>query len=135
MSQVDCPICLQPSTIINRHHIIPKSYGGDPGGPLLSLCENCHKAIHYTAEAEYSNKKVDYLQQPHLDNARPYIEAIKKAKDLFERTVGKEHLLKKIIVEITQNDLVKVHKRKSALGFKSLEKYLQHLIKTDIRVL
>ena len=133
MSGIICPICGQHSTIYNKHHICPKAYGGDPKGALLTLCENCHKGIHYTAEAEYSNKKSSYFQGEVLNNARPYIEAIKKAKDLFERTIGADHLLKKVIVEVPQGLLVKMHKRKSGLGFKALDKYLISLIEQDCK--
>lgn len=135
MAGVVCPICLQHCTILNSHHIIPKHLGGNPEGPLLDLCENCHKAIHYTAEAEYIGKQAIYLLPDQRSRADLYIEAIKKAKQIYEAAGGGENLLKKVTIMLPQKDLTKLHKLKADKGFSSLEKYLHSLIYNEIKKL
>lgn len=138
-----CPICKVGVLILNKHHIVPRSYGGPEDGPLLELCENCHKGIHYTAEQEFGSKAtVDkkhleiYLLPDQLKRARPYIEAIKQSKAVYIK-IGKARgtVLKKLAVDIPEDQLIKCHKRKASLGFSSLEKYLKHLIEKDIKSL
>jgi hypothetical protein len=129
-----CPICNQFSTILNKHHIVPVHLGGPRAGPLLTLCENCHKAIHYTAEGEYANTlDKDYLTPEALQRARPYIDAIKKAKCIYEQSDSSEHVLKKVMLLVSEEILAKMHKRKSSLGFKALDKYLKHLVEKDLK--
>lgn len=130
-----CPICLQQCAIMNSHHIIPKHLGGSPEGPLLDLCENCHKALHYTAETEYRGEQASFLLPAQRARAHQYVEAIKRAKQIFEAAGGGENIPRKVMLKIPQKDLTKLHKLKADKGFSSLEKYLLHLIYTEIKKL
>jgi hypothetical protein len=134
MSTKQCPICLLLVTVLNKHHVVPKCYGGLDKAPLLELCENCHKAIHYTAEDEYAgNIDKIYLLPDQLQRARPYIEAIKKAKFNYEQSPNSGHISKKVMLVVPEEVLVKMHKRKSSLGFKALDKYLRYLVEKDLK--
>ena len=133
--ELQCPICLNYFLELHAHHICPVGLGGPKDGPLLDLCSACHLSLHHQAVSEYKNKKKNYLLPDQITRARPYIDVIKKATDIYERTVDKEHILKKIMVEIEQRDLTRVHKRKASLGFKSVDEYLKYLIKVDINKL
>lgn len=132
----ECPVCLEICAILNSHHVIPRCYGGHVTNNLLvDLCENCHKAIHYTAEAEYAGKAANYLTPQQYQRALIYINAIKKAKQTYELSGGGENLPKKVQLVIPQKDLTKMHKRKSDKGHSSLEKYVLDLIYRDIKQL
>lgn len=136
MSSKKCPICLNNFLKLHGHHIVPTGYGGKKDGPLLQLCSACHLNIHGQAESEFTNNtdKV-YLLPDQLQRARPYIEAIKKAKHIYlNASVSKgEGIPKKIIIEVAESTLIKCHKRKSSLGFTSLDRYLKYLIDKDIK--
>lgn len=62
-----CWVCLKEfgasspggSTLEERHHIIPRAYGGSEG-PVVSLCCDHHTTLHQMALRMYSNK-------PHFD--------------------------------------------------------------------
>lgn len=123
-----CPICLNNTPKLQKHHIIPKEYGGPEDGPLLDVCASCHLNIHYTAEAEYNNKETNYLLPEQRQRATEFIISIKRAKDVFERSNGGKNILRKIIIELPSEDLIKLHKAKADAGFTSLQKYLHTLI-------
>ena len=129
---MSCPICLNTNLKLQKHHIIPKEYGGPEDGPLLDVCATCHLNIHYTAEAEYDNREANYLLPEQAVRAALYITAIKKAKDNFEQANGGQNILRKVIIELPTTELTKLHKAKSVAGFKSLQKYMQHLISREI---
>ena len=124
----ECPVCLNTNLKLQKHHIIPKEYGGPHEGPLLEVCATCHLNIHYTAEAEYKGVSCAYLLADQRERASRYVEAIKRAKQVFETSHGGENLNKKVMIELPQKDLVRLHKLKADRGFTSLEKYLLSLI-------
>lgn len=126
-----CPICLNPNLKLQKHHIIPKEYGGPEEGPLLDVCASCHLNIHYTAEAEYRNQTALYLLPDQRTRASIYVDAIKKAKTIFEESQGGQNIKRKVIIELTTEELIKLHKVKSDKGFSSLQKYLQYLINKE----
>lgn len=130
-----CPICLQNTGKLQGHHILPKEYGGPESGPLLDVCATCHLNIHYTSETEYRGEQASFLTSSQRERAHQYIEAIKRAKQIFEAAGGGENIPRKVMLKIPQKDLTKLHKIKSDKGFSSLEKYLLHLIYTEIKKL
>jgi hypothetical protein len=132
-SSPTCPICLATNLKLQKHHIIPKEYGGPVEGPLLEVCATCHLNIHYTAEAEYKNKIALYLLPDQRVRATLYVDAIKKAKQIYESVSGADNLKKKVMIELTQKDLARLHKCKADKGFSSLEKYLKHLIAKELQ--
>lgn len=113
---------------------MPTGYGGLRDGPLLELCSACHLNTHGQAESEYANNldKI-YLLPDQLQRARPYVEAIKKAKHNYEQSSSSEHVAKKVMLVVSEETLAKMHKRKSSLGFKALGKYLKHLVEKDLK--
>lgn len=43
----DCEYTCDDSSLINYHHIIPKSMGGsDKIGNIIALCPNCHARVY-----------------------------------------------------------------------------------------
>jgi hypothetical protein len=130
-----CPICLNPQLKLEKHHILPKEYGGPEDGPLLEVCSTCHHNIHYTAEAEYVNESANYLLPEQRRRANEYVNAIKRAKQVYEQAGGGDKLKRKVIVSLPQKDLVRLHKVKAIRGFSSLEKFLLHLIRQQLDVL
>ncbi len=43
-----CPACQKEKETFHEHHIIPRMYGGQKG-PTISICIDCHKAVHRCA--------------------------------------------------------------------------------------
>lgn len=128
-----CPICLNSNLKLQGHHILPREYGSQKDSPLLFLCATCHLNIHYTAEAEYSGKKPSYLQVEQISRARVYIDAIKRAKAVWESAESTRNLKKKVMFMLPETMLVKLHKVKASRGYKSLDDYLYSIVERELR--
>lgn len=58
-----CWVCNEPfSHAVKReeHHIIPRAYGGE-NGPLVSLCDSHHTAVHEIATHIFLRKSFNHL--------------------------------------------------------------------------
>lgn len=126
-----CPICNEDRPL-QSHHIWPIEYGGSKTGRQVDICAACHLSIHYTAEAISSKGglKKKYLTDEQLLKARFLIKSIVEAKNL---QIQDPNNPRKIMLEVPHTTLVKLHKRKLDLGFKSLDSYLKALIENEIK--
>lgn len=50
-----CSIAFHASLVEERHHIIPRAYGGEDG-PQVSLCSDHHTVLHEIGKRLYANK-------------------------------------------------------------------------------
>lgn len=132
-TQEACPICLNTNLKLQSHHVIPKEYGGHATrNSFLDVCAACHLNIHYTAEAEYVGKKPNYLLPEQRMRATIYVDAIKRAKSVHE-SADQRNLMKKVTLELPEQDLIRLHKLKADRGFRSIDALLKHLILRELK--
>ncbi len=136
MRESICPVCLN-SPVEESHHLVPKAYGGAEDGPMVSLCSSCHKNAHFEAEALSAKHKkkvlVHYLSTQQLNRkiTQEIIATIIRVKYHFNKETN-PNVKRKVIVEVPQSTLTKMHKRKLDTGFSNMEQYILSLITKDI---
>ena len=127
-----CIICGRTDNL-EGHHVIPICYGGDKNGVLINVCETCHANIHRTAEsmcAKTAEHKSFFLTKELLKRAAPYVKAVIDAKRNYQEGNVSQDLRKRrlIIVEMTDFEWKRLHKRKLDCGYKNLKKFIQDLL-------
>jgi len=132
-----CVVCGRRDNL-EAHHVIPICYGGDKDGLQINVCETCHANIHRTAEsmlAKTVKAKNFFTSQELLKKAAPYVKAVIDAKRNYQEGNVSQDLRKRrlIIVEMTDFEWKRLHKRKLDAGYKSLEKYIQDLLVSQTR--
>lgn len=134
--QGNCEICGRVA-YLEGHHIIPVSYGGPVDGKLIFICEQCHFALHRTAESLMSKtvkSKNWFNSEEVLKKASPYVKAIIDAKmDMMEG--ANPALIHKPVrrmfqVNLSRWELNRLHKYQRDKGYKSLEKMIEDLLRS-----
>ena len=70
-----CWVCgrlFDHSTKEEKHHIVPKAYGG-VNGPQVSLCDSHHQALHNIGIRMYAKKPFNDLLTPYKDQNQKLI--------------------------------------------------------------
>lgn len=89
-----CSAKFGPSLKEERHHLIPRAYGGTDG-PQVSLCDSHHTALHNIALRLYSERSfTDLLTSiPDQDNRLIYLgQVVYKARLLTENDPNKRRV-------------------------------------------
>lgn len=129
---ITCPICSEPSTQYELHHIIPISLGGPVDGKQICICNSCHDAVHATAKAMTSKSKKAQNKQyftdlTHLERASPLIEAIVKAWYMYEGKQSDHRRRRIYILEVSDITHTRLHKLKADKGYTSLDRFLSDM--------
>jgi hypothetical protein len=110
-----CWVCrtpFGPSMKEERHHLIPRAYGGTDG-PQVSLCDSHHTALHNIALRLYSERSfTDLLTQvPEHDSKLIYLgQVVYKARLLTENDPNKRRVE---VVPLTSDSFRKLIKLKT----------------------
>jgi hypothetical protein len=115
------------------HHIIPLHLGGPKDGPQVNLCSICHHDLHLVANSVYkgNSEHLEVFSPENMKKASILIRAIVSSKINIEATGKPPNAIQRLMIEIPNGLLVKLHLRKADLGFTSLQKYLISLLETD----
>jgi hypothetical protein len=127
-----CYICKTPGRF-ESHHIIPLHLGGPKNGLQIQLCERCHSSLHLIANAFYKGKHdhTELFNQTEFERAKPLIGAIVDAKIKVETTGKPPDSIQRLMLEIPNELLVKLHIRKADCGYTSLVTFLMDLLKRE----
>lgn len=125
-----CLIC-GALAYLEEHHVIPICYGGPKDGKTIFICEDCHAAVHRTAEslcAKTVKPKNWFKDKQTLINATPYVQAIINAKlnkhnpvDQSTQDVPRRRML---VLEFTDREWMKIRKSAKDHGGKNLNQFL-----------
>lgn len=100
-----------PDTKEERHHIIPRAYGG-VDGPQVSLCDSHHSALHEIALKLYSKKSYFNLlpHKPELDARLLYLATVAyNARILTENDPNKKQM---VVLQLAGTEVTKLNKLK-----------------------
>lgn len=131
-----CECCLQKRPI-EGHHKHPLEYGGRQDGELAYICASCHDIIH--SEAEHFTKHgkstpvlIEAQGTVAGKNLAKLASIIVKAKIAYQsgaiESAGEQRLMTQISWDSNEERLM-AHAVKTAMGFKSLERAIKHLVK------
>ena len=124
-----CVICKCASTILHRHHVIPRCYGGRDGAQV-DMCGDCHTTLHAYALAilafQRNGKPIQnfWKTAEDEDRARPLVAQIVKAAQNYE---GPKEYKMMLTLDAETYNMLKFMKNNLAIS--SLEKTLASCIK------
>lgn len=136
-----CYIC-QELSYTDKHHLRPVEYGGPENGRTVDLCPSCHREVHEDAEARFGGILKPYPNDFDFGNAISVEDRTKKqrlaivslyifnTKRNFQDS-GKfkaDTARNMMQVSFSTDELGVAHELKRALGFKSLERLVKHLV-------
>ncbi len=82
------------SVVLEEHHIIPRSLGGE-NGPTVVLCANCHKKLHYIYDIIFSHLGINReLSTPIKKASAIVFDIIKRAESNGARCVEKPVIIR-----------------------------------------
>lgn len=116
---------LQP---VEGHHVIPVEYNGPEDGKKVDICATCHDLIH--AEAEYYAEHGEFDAEHMTQKQELLANYIVQAKLRFLATGKKkaDTARNMVAISLSNEELLALHTLKKALGFRSLQRLLKHLI-------
>ena len=117
----------------DSHHIMPIAYGGPKEGPQVWLCSICHRKIHLVANDVYKgkSKRLESFTPVQWERAGVLVRAIVSSKIQLEAAGKPPDSTQRIMIEIPNHILLRLHIRKKELGFTSLQTFLLTLIKKE----
>jgi hypothetical protein len=129
-----CIFC--DDSAMEQHHIVPKHLGGPEKGPLVPLCANHHGRLHYYTMKLLSGKTPEEIPFPE-SQARNNELFLLLCQIIIDATIIREgnlnpNQLRNVGCKIPHSLLIKLHLRKSDLGFSNTGDYLISLIERDV---
>jgi hypothetical protein len=115
------------------HHIIPLHLGGPKEGPQINLCSICHHNLHLIANRVYKGKSegLELFSPDEWTRASLLVRAIVSSKIQIESTGKPPNSIQRLMIEIPNSLLVKLHIRKADLGFTSLSSYIKSILEGE----
>lgn len=106
------------------HHIHPRNLGGAEDSPQAHLCGSCHNLIHVTAFRYRRGEEVTGLTTEQSTLSK-YIAVCMGSPSATEDT------LRKIVVQVPDRLLRRLHVRKVDSGFTNLSKFIISLLEKE----
>lgn len=136
-----CYVC-QKLSYTDKHHIRPVVYGGPENGRTVDLCATCHREVHEDAESRFAGTlapysvNFDFGNNLHVnDRSKSQRLAIlslyifNTKRDFVDSGKVKSDTARNMMqVSLEADELAIAHELKRALGFKSLERLVKHLL-------
>ena len=115
------------------HHVIPLHLGGPKDGLQVKLCESCHSNLHLLSNSIYKGRydRLELFDEQQMYRARPLIQAIVSSKIKIESTGKPPDSIQRLVLELPNALLVKLHKRKADCGYTSLNSFLMDLLERE----
>ena len=126
-----CVVRVCGDEALEQHHLWPTALGGDPDGPKVWVCSNCHRRSHLCAVRIYRGKPIGETDEVWLQAAAPIINRIVRALRDSEN-MSLDDAPARIILVVSKRELRQIHLQKMDRGFSSLQAYLLALISADL---
>lgn len=131
-----CPITKEYVSVHHElHHIVPVQYGGAEDGLLIKISTSGHRLLHLQAEALCAkNPKQRYylsgkqLDDPDIRDLLRFIIQAKRRQDNID-----PNQKRRLVIEINQSMLTKLHKMKADGGYTNLNEYVFDLLNAHIK--
>lgn len=117
--------CICKGQKFEDHHVFPRHLGGPNEGPTVPLCANHHKRVHQGFNSLVKGKPYEF------DSGKT--EALSKfIIQCFTNSVVSDQQPRKLVIEIPDKWLKKLHLRKVDKGYSNVVEYIKSLIARDI---
>lgn len=119
-----CKTAFDHSTKEERHHTIPKAYGG-VNSPQVSLCDSHHSALHNIGLRMYSKKPFTDLLTDNLDQNKKLLWLASVACNARLLTENDPNKVRVIILPLKKDTLDKLKRLKPVYSKASRERLIE----------